>query len=197
MQYRKLGHLGLLVSQFVLGTVPFGGKAGLEKTGNVNASEARRFIDTADLYAMGGVEGLVGEALGDNRDKVILASKAHSPLGEGPNESGASRYHLINACEANLRRLKTNHIDLYQIHNWDGVTSFEETLRALEDLVKSGKIRYFGTSNYTAWQMMKTLCCASERHLLKPVSQQIYYTPESREASSNCCRWRSIRMSAH
>ena len=193
MQYRKLGHSGLLVSKFVLGTVPFGGKAGFEKTGNVNASEARRFIDialdhgvnmidTADLYSMGGAEEVVGEALGDKRDKVILASKARSPLGDGPNESGASRYHLVKACEASLRRLKTDHIDLYQIHNWDGVTSVEETLRALEDLVKSGKIRYFGTFNYTAWQMMKTLGCASEQQLLKPVSQQIYYAPESREA---------------
>lgn len=193
MQYNKLGHSGLLVSQFALGTVPFAGKAGFEKTGNVDAKEARRFIDialdygvnmidTADLYSMGGAEQVVGDALGDKRDSVILTSKARSPLGDDPNNSGASRYHLIRACEASLRRLKTDHIDLYQIHNWDGVTPVEETLRALEDLVKSGKIRYFGTSNYTAWQMMKTLGCAEKYNLLKPISQQIYYTPESREA---------------
>ncbi|XXN66071.1 aldo/keto reductase (plasmid) [Enterobacter ludwigii] len=193
MQYRKLGHSGLLVSKCVLGTVPFAGKAGFEKTGNVNAAEARRFIDialdhgvnmidTADLYSMGGAEEVVGEALREKRDQIILASKARSPLGDDPNASGASRFHLINACEASLKRLNTDHIDLYQIHNWDGVTSVDETLRALEDLVKSGKIRYFGTSNYTAWQMMKTLGRAEAQQLFKPVSQQIYYTPESREA---------------
>ena len=193
MHYRKLGHSGLQVSRFVLGTVPFGGKAGFEKAGNVNAAEARRFIDialdhgvnmidTADLYSMGGAEEVVGEALGDKRDRLIIASKARSPLGDGPNQSGASRYHLIRACEASLRRLRTDHIDLYQIHNWDGITPVEETLRALEDLVKSGKIRYFGTSNYTAWQMMKTLGSAEVNQLMKPISQQIYYTPESREA---------------
>lgn len=193
MQYKKLGHSGLLVSQFALGTVPFAGKAGFEKTGNVNAAEARRFIDialdygvntvdTADLYSSGGAEEVLGEALGEKRNQIILTSKARSPLSDDPNDSGASRHHLIKACEASLRRLKTDHIDLYQIHNWDGVTPVEETLRALEDLTKSGKIRYFGTSNYTAWQMMKTLGSAEVNRLQKPVSQQIYYTPESREA---------------
>jgi aryl-alcohol dehydrogenase-like predicted oxidoreductase len=193
MKYRKLGHSGLMISELTLGTVPFGGKAGFEKTGNVDAKQARRFldialehgvnaVDTADLYSHGGAEEVLSDALAVHRDKLILTSKARSPMSDDPNDSGASRFHLIKSCENSLRRLKTDHIDLYQIHNWDGVTSPEETLRALEDLVKSGKIRYFGTSNYTAWQMMKTLGCAEVNQLMKPVSQQIYYTPESREA---------------
>lgn len=153
-------------------------------------------IDTADLYSMGGAEEVVGEALGDKRDNVILASKARSPLGDGPNESGASRYHLIKACEASLRRLKTDHIDLYQIHNWDGVTSVEETLRALEDLVKSGKIRYFGTSNYTAWQMMKTPA-APASDTCSSLSASKFTTRRNHvKQSSSCCRWRSTRRSA-
>ncbi len=193
MQYRKLGHSGLMVSEIALGTLTFAGKAGFEKTGNVGVAQARRFIDialdrgvniidTADLYSAGGAEEVVGEALGENRNRVVLATKARSPMGDGPNDSGASRFHLIKACEDSLRRLKTDHIDLYQIHNWDGITPPEETLRALEELVKSGKIRYFGTSNYTAWQMMKTLGTAEVNKLIRPISQQIYYTPESREA---------------
>lgn len=193
MKYRKLGHSGLLVSELALGSVPFAGEAGFEKTGNVDARQARRFIDialeqgvntvdTADLYSHGGAEEVIGEALGANRQRIILTSKARSPMSDDPNDSGATRYHLIKSCENSLRRLKTDHIDLYQIHNWDGITSVEETLRALEELVKSGKVRYVGTSNYTAWQMMKTLGAAELHQLIKPVSQQIYYTPESREA---------------
>ncbi|WP_312239903.1 aldo/keto reductase [Pantoea sp.] len=193
MKYRKLGQSGLLVSELALGSVPFAGQAGFEKTGNVDAKAARRFIDialeqgvnildTADLYSHGGAEEVIGDALGVNRQRIILTSKARSPMSDDPNDSGATRYHLIKSCEGSLRRLKTDHIDLYQIHNWDGVTSVEETLRALEELVKSGKVRYVGTSNYTAWQMMKTLGAAEFHRLIKPVSQQIYYTPESREA---------------
>lgn len=193
MKYRQLGRSGLLVSELTLGTLTFCGKSGFEKTGNVDVRQARRFldialeqgvntVDTADLYSLGGAEEVVGEALEGQRDRVILATKARSPLSEDPNNSGASRFHLIKACENSLRRLKTDHIDLYQIHNWDGITPVEETLRALEELIQSGKIRYFGTSNYTAWQMMKTLGSAERNHLNSPVSQQIYYTPESREA---------------
>lgn len=193
MKYRTLGRSGLQLSELTLGTLTFNGKAGFEKTGNVDARQARRFIeialehgvntiDTADLYSQGGAESVLGEALGELRQRVILATKARSPMSDDPNDSGATRFHLIKSCEASLRRLKTDHIDLYQIHNWDGVTPVDETLRALEDLVKSGKIRYFGTSNYTAWQMMKTLGHADKNQLLQPVSQQIYYTPESREA---------------
>ncbi|GGK00035.1 aldo/keto reductase [Pseudomonas matsuisoli] len=139
-------------------------------------------VDTADLYSAGLAEEVVGQALGDKRHEIVLASKARSPMGNNPNNSGASRYHLIRACEASLKRLRTDHIDLYQMHNWDGVTPIEETLAALDHLVQSGKVRYVGTSNYTAWQMMKTLGTAEFKGLVKPIAQQIYYTPEARDA---------------
>lgn len=193
MKYRALGNTGLLVSELVVGTVPFGGRGAFEKTGSVDVDQARRMfdmafdagvnlVDTADLYSHGLAEEIVGQALAQRRQSIILATKARSPMGDNPNDSGASRYHLIRACEASLKRLGTDHIDLYQVHNWDGVTPVEETLAALDHLVQSGKIRYFGTSNYTAWQMMKTLGCARVNGWQQPVSQQIYYTPEAREA---------------
>ncbi|WP_106478307.1 aldo/keto reductase [Phytohalomonas tamaricis] len=193
MEYRQLGDSGLLISTMTLGTLTFGGRDGFEKCGEVEVDQARRMfdlaadygvntIDTADLYSTGLAEEVVGKALGDKRNDFILASKARSPMGEGLNESGASRYHLIRACEASLKRLNTDHIDLYQIHNWDGVTPIDETLAALDHLVQSGKVRYVGTSNYSGWQMMKTLGRAEMNRLIKPISQQIYYTPESREA---------------
>lgn len=193
MQYRPLGNSGLLVSEIALGTVPFGGSGGFEKAASVDLKGAQRqidlafeagvnLVDTADLYSMGEAEEIVGKALGDKRDEMILASKARSPLGDNPNHSGFSRYHLIRACEASLKRLNTDHIDLYQIHNWDGVTPVEEMLYALDHLVQSGKIRYYGTSNFTGWQMMKTIGKAELHNLVSPISQQIYYTPESREA---------------
>ncbi|WP_311970786.1 aldo/keto reductase [Pseudomonas baltica] len=193
MQYRQLGHSGLMVSQIILGTVPFGGRAEFAKCGAVDVSTAKRMfdiafdagvnmVDTADLYSHGLAEEVVGQALGEKRQDVLLASKGRSPVDDNPNNSGSSRYHLIRACEASLKRLRTDHLDLYQLHNWDGVTPIEETLEALTHLVNSGKIRYFGTSNFTAWQMMKTLGKAELNGLLKPITQQIYYTPESREA---------------
>lgn len=193
MKYRQLGHSGLFVSELTLGTLTFSGSDGFEKTGQVDAKTARRMmdiafeqgvntVDTADLYSKGGAESVVGEALGRDRQRIILATKARSPMSDDPNDSGATRYHLIKSCENSLRRLKTDHIDLYQIHNWDGVTPVEETLYALESLVQSGKIRYYGTSNYTGWQMMKTLGKAELLGVNRPVSQQINYTPESREA---------------
>ncbi|AIX74334.1 MAG: aldo/keto reductase [Mixta calida] len=193
MQYRQLGQSGLYLSTLTMGTLTFGGSNGFEKVGNVDARTARRFleialeagvncVDTADLYSKGEAESVLGEALGDLRQKVILMTKARSPMSDDPNDSGATRHHLIKSCENSLRRLKTDHIDILQIHNWDGVTPVEETLYALESLVQSGKIRYWGTSNYSGWQMMKTLGKAEQLGLSKPTSQQIYYTPESREA---------------
>lgn len=193
MQYRQLGHSGLLVSELVQGTVPFGGRAEFSKCGAVDVPLAKRMfdiafeagvnmVDTADLYSHGLAEEVVGQALGEKRNDILLASKGRSPVDKNPNNSGSSRYHLIRACEASLKRLRTDHLDLYQLHNWDGLTPIEETLEALTHLVSSGKIRYFGTSNFTAWQMMKTLGKAELNGLLKPITQQIYYTPESREA---------------
>lgn len=193
MQYRQLGNSGLLVSEIILGTVPFGGREEFAKCGAVDVSTARRMfdiafeagvnmVDTADFYSHGLAEEIVGKALGERRNDILVASKGRTPVDQNPNNSGSSRYHLIRACEASLKRLGTDHLDLYQLHNWDGLTPIEETLEALTHLVASGKIRYFGTSNFTAWQMMKTLGKAELKGLQKPVTQQIYYTPESREA---------------
>ena len=136
MQYRQLGHSGLLVSEIILGTVPFGGRAEFEKCGAVDVPLAKRMfdmafdagvnmVDTADLYSHGLAEEVVGKALGDKSHDILLATKGRSPVDSNPNNSGSSRYHLIRACEASLKRLGTDHIDLYQLHNWDGMTPIE------------------------------------------------------------------------
>src|SRR5699024_1288286 len=193
MEYRPLGSSGLKVSQLLLGTLSFGGRGGFEKLGTLDANEARRLIDiacdagvntidTANLYSFGLAEEVLGKALQDKRHDVLIATKVRTPIGAGPNDGGASRYHIIRECENSLRRLQTDHIDLYQLHQWDGVTPIEESLAALDHLVQSGKVRYIGTSNYNGWQMMKTLAAARAHGLTLPASQQIYYTPESREA---------------
>jgi aryl-alcohol dehydrogenase-like predicted oxidoreductase len=193
MRYRQLGQSGLLVSELTLGTITFGNGKNGEFLGDLNPDQARRLldiafdagvniVDTANIYAEGEAEKVLGKALGDKRQDIILATKARSPVGDDPNDSGASRHNLIRACEASLKRLGTDYIDLYQMHNWDGVTPIEETLEALTALVASGKIRYVGTSNYTGWQLMKTMGVAEANKLIRPVSQQINYTPENRDA---------------
>ena len=141
-------------------------------------------IDTADVYSDGLSEEIIGEVLDRNgrRDRTLIATKARMPMGERANDAGLSRHHLIAACEASLRRLHADHIDLYQVHEWDGVTPLEETLSALDDLVRAGKVRYVGCSNYCGWQLMKALG-VSERHGFERfVSQQIHYTLQAREA---------------
>lgn len=193
MEYRQLGSSGLRISKYILGSLTFSGANGFDKLGTVDVPAAKRMfdmafdsgvnvIDTANLYAMGGAEEVIGEALKRKRDQALIFSKVRSVMGDGPNEGGASRHHIISECENSLRRLQTDHIDLYQLHNWDGETPIEETLAALEHLVQSGKVRYVGTSNFAGWQMTKTLYTADLMNLTRPVSQQIYYTPESREA---------------
>jgi aryl-alcohol dehydrogenase-like predicted oxidoreductase len=139
-------------------------------------------IDTADVYSAGVSEELVGQALVGRRDRVLLATKARMPMGEGPNDAGLSRHHLIEACEASLRRLRTDHIDLYQVHEWDGQTPLEETLDTLDTLVRAGKVRYIGCSNYAGWQLLKALGISDRLHLQRFVSQQIYYSLQAREA---------------
>ena len=116
------------------------------------------------------------------RDKVLVASKVRFRMGDGPNDAGLSRFHLIEACEASLKRLGTDHIDLYQLHEWDGQTPLEETLEALDSLVRSGKVRYVGLSNFSGWHLMKTLCVSEREKRVRPVSQQIHYTLQAREA---------------
>jgi len=193
MDYRQLGRSGLRVSTLTLGTMTIGPSGPSASIGSVDLDGARRqidlcldagvnLIDTADVYSAGVSEELVGQALVGRRDRVLLATKARMPMGEGPNDAGLSRHHLIEACEASLRRLRTDHIDLYQVHEWDGLTPLEETLEALDSLVRSGKVRYVGASNYAGWQLLKALGISERLHLQRFVSQQIYYSPQAREA---------------
>ncbi|MCC3718052.1 aldo/keto reductase [Rouxiella badensis] len=193
MEYRQLGRSGLKVSALSLGTMTFGGQGKFAKTGQTDVATARRQIalcreaginlfDTADVYSGGLSEEILGEALGKARNDVLIATKARFPMSEGPNGGGSSRHHILRACEASLKRLNTDHIDLYQLHQWDGLTPLEETLRALDDLVSSGKVRYVGLSNFSAWHLMKTLGVSDAHHWVRPVSQQIHYTLQAREA---------------
>ncbi len=139
-------------------------------------------FDTADVYSGGLAEEILGQVLKDCRDDVLVATKVRMPMGDGPNDAGLSRHHVITGCEASLRRLDTDHIDLYQVHEWDGSTPLEETLEALDLLVRSGKVRHVGASNYAGWQLMKALGTADRLGLPRFVSQQIYYSLQAREA---------------
>jgi aryl-alcohol dehydrogenase-like predicted oxidoreductase len=139
-------------------------------------------FDSADAYSAGISEEILGQALGGKRDDVLIATKVRMPVGDGPNDAGLSRHHVIRGCEASLRRLDTDHIDLYQVHEWDGQTPLDETLGALDSLVRSGKVRYVGASNYAGWQLMKALGVADRNHLPRFVSQQIYYSLQARDA---------------
>ena len=192
MHYRQLGRSGLRVSVLTLGTMTFGGKV-FAKTGETDHAGAKRLVDrcleaginlfdTADVYSWGVSEEILGAALKGRRESVLVTTKARMKMGEGPNDAGLSRQHLIAACEASLKRLGTDWIDLYQLHEWDGQTPLEETLRALDDLVRSGKVRYVGCSNYSGWHLMKALGIAERQGLERFVSQQIHYTLEAREA---------------
>src|SRR3954463_1622056 len=193
MEYRQLGRSGLRVSTITLGTMGFGGTGWASPVGRIDVEGARRqlalcrdagvnLFDTADVYSEGLSEQILGEALGKNRDEVLIATKVRGDMGPGPNDGGLSRDHIVRACEASLRRLGTDHIDLYQVHEWDGVTPLEETLSALDALVRAGKVRYIGCSNYAGWQLMKALGVSEQRGLERFVSQQIHYTLQAREA---------------
>lgn len=193
MQYRHLGRSGLRISTIGFGTMTFGGAGFFASFGDTAGSAAERQIDicleagvnlfdTADIYSNGGSEELLAAALGKRRSQVIIATKAFGQTGRGPNDLGASRHHLMEACEASLRRLKTDHIDLYQIHNQDLATPTDETMRALDDLVRQGKVRYIGSSNHAGWTKMKALAYSERHGLARYVSQQIQYSLVSREA---------------
>jgi aryl-alcohol dehydrogenase-like predicted oxidoreductase len=176
-----------------MGTMTFGGRGGFADVGSTGVEEARRQVDqclaagvnlfdTADVYSGGLSEEILGQALKGRRDQVLVATKVRMPMGDGPNDAGLSRHHIVTGCEASLRRLGTDHIDLYQVHEWDGLTPLEETLEALDLLVRSGKVRYVGASNYAGWQLMKALGTAGRLGLPRFVSQQIYYSLQAREA---------------
>jgi aryl-alcohol dehydrogenase-like predicted oxidoreductase len=188
-----LGRSGLRVSVLSMGTMTFGGKGTFGAVGSTGTEEARRqidlcldhgvnLIDTADVYSGGASEEIVGQVLKGRRDDVLLATKVRFAVGAGPNDAGLSRHHIIRGCEASLRRLDTDYIDLYQVHEWDGLTPLEETLSALDHLLVSGKVRYIGASNYSAWHLMKALGIAERAGLPRFVSQQIYYSLQARDA---------------
>jgi len=193
MEYRQLGRSGLRVSCLTLGTMTFGGRGEFRAVGETDVEGARRqiemaldagvnLIDTADVYSQGAAEEILGRALSGRRDQVLVATKARFPMGDGPNDAGLSRQHLIAACEASLRRLGTDYVDLYQVHEWDGQTPLEETLAALEHLLQTGKVRYVGCSNFAGWQVMKALGTAERVGLPRFVSQQVYLSLQERSA---------------
>jgi len=194
MEYRLLGRSGLKVSTLTVGTMTFGGKGWAKTVGDLGVNEAKKLvdmsldagvnlIDTADVYSQGVSEEIVGEIIGGKRrNDVLIATKARFPMGDGPNDAGSSRHHLIRACEASLKRLNTDVIDLYQLHEWDGLTPLEETMEALDMLVRQGKVRYIGCSNFSGWHIMKALGVSTTEHRQRFVSQQIHYSLESRDA---------------
>ncbi|HYI54969.1 MAG TPA: aldo/keto reductase [Microlunatus sp.] len=195
MEYRQLGRSGLKVSTITLGTMGFGGTGWASPVGHLGVEDARRqidlcreagvnLIDTADIYSNGLSEEILGQALGADREAVLLATKVRGAMGEGPNDDGLSRHHIIRGVEDSLRRLGTDYIDLYQVHEWDGLTPQEETLSALDALVQSGKVRYIGASNYTGRQLMKALWISDLRGWESYVSQQIYYSLQARDAEN-------------
>lgn len=195
MEYRQLGRSGLRVSSITLGTMGFGGTGFASAVGKIDVDGARKqialardagvnLIDTADMYSTGLAEEILGKALGSDRDEMLVATKVRMPMGDGPNDAGLSRHHVIRGAEASLRRLGTDYIDLYQVHEWDGQTPLEETLSALDHLVSSGKVRYVGASNYAAWQLMKALGTSDRFGFPRFVSQQIYYSLQAREAEN-------------
>ena len=193
MEYRQLGRSGLRVSTLTLGTMTFGGRGGFRAVGATDVVAARRqvdlcldagvnLIDTADVYSGGLAEEITGEAILGRRDSLLLSTKVRMSMGDGPNDAGLSRQHIIAGCEASLRRLGTDHIDIYHVHEWDGQTRLEETLSALDSLVAAGKVRYLAASNYAGWQLMKALAVADSRGYERFSAQQIYYSLEARDA---------------
>lgn len=192
MEYRVLGRSGLKVSTITMGTMTFGRAKG-GALGSVDTDEARlhidqcleagvNLIDTADVYAAGASEEIVGEALGAKRAEVLIATKVRFPMGDGPNDRGLSRHHIIAECERSLKRLRTDWIDLYQVHQWDGITPLEETMEALDRLIQQGKVRYIGCSNFSGWHLMESLAVAKADRRQPFISQQIHYTLQAREA---------------
>jgi aryl-alcohol dehydrogenase-like predicted oxidoreductase len=188
MEYRQLGGAGMRVPVFSLGTGTFGGSNDFFKRwGTTDVQEAKRlidisvehgmnFFDTANVYSTGNAERILGEALKGKREHSIISTKATFAMGDGVNEHGSSRYHLIREVDASLKRLQTDYIDVYFMHGYDAQTPMEETLRALDDLIRSGKIRYIGSSNFTSWQFMKSLSISEREHLSRYVIYQGYYS---------------------
>lgn len=193
MDYRQLGASGLHVPALSFGTATFGGGNDFFKAwGSTQTDEASRLVnlcldagvnlfDTADVYSDGLSEEILGKALQGLRDKVLISTKATFTFGEGPNNQGSSRFHLMRQCESSLKRLKTDYIDIYHMHGFDGVTPVEETLRTLDDLIQSGKIRYIACSNFSGWHLMKSLAVSEKQRWNRYVGHQVYYSLVNRE----------------
>src|ERR1700689_2206879 len=196
MRYRLLGQTGLYGSELRLGTMTYGGNSGIwESIGSLQQDAVNEqvrfavdaginFIDTANVYSTGKSESLLGESLkmlGLRRDQLIVATKATGTMDDSPNGRGQSRHHLFNQVDASLKRLQLDYIDLYQLHGFDPLTPFEESLSALNDVVRSGRVQYIGLCNMAAWQIMKALSVSEQRGLAKFVSVQAYYTIAGRD----------------
>jgi aryl-alcohol dehydrogenase-like predicted oxidoreductase len=193
MEYRQLGRSGLKISLHTLGTMNFSGEGFFGMAGNVSIKEASRLVDiavdhgvnmldTSNAYTRGKSEEALAAVLKGRSDQLMVGTKVRFAMGDGPNEQGLSRFHIIHECEASLKRQGRDHIDLYFLHEWDGMTPVEETMEALDTLVKQGKVRYVGCSNFSAWHIMKCLAAAERHHLQRFVCQQIHYSVESRDA---------------
>lgn len=184
MKYRSLGNSGLIVSEMALGTMQFGQKmnmGNLDQTATTEMVEYAiaqgiNFIDTADVYSQGQSEEFIGNAIKGKRDELVVATKCRLPMGENFNRSGATRVNIIRGVESSLVRLKTDYLDLYQLHGWDSNTPLEETVRAMDDLVRQGKVRYIGFSNYLSWQGATALALQERLGLNRFVTAQMYYS---------------------
>jgi aryl-alcohol dehydrogenase-like predicted oxidoreductase len=192
MEYRQLGRSGLKVPVLSFGTGTFGGSGVFEAFGTTGVEDARNQVsicleaglnmfDSADVYSQGRAEEVLGTAIHGRRDQVLISTKGTFRTGTGPNDVGASRFHLINAVDASLKRLATDYIDLYQLHGFDASTPVEETMRALDDLITAGKIRYIGCSNYSGWHLMKSLAVSDRYGLARYVAHQAYYSLVGRD----------------
>ena len=192
MNYRALGRTGLRVSELCFGTMTFGGEGMFKAIGSTEQAEADRlvgvcidaginFFDTANVYSAGRAEQILGKALGARRKDMVVATKVRGRVGSGPNAVGLSRGHIMDAIDASLQRLGTEYIDLYQIHGYDALTPLEETLRALDDLVRAGKVRYIGASNLAAWHLMKALGISQRDGLARFETLQAYYSIAGRD----------------
>src|SRR5271156_475513 len=184
MKYRKLGNTGLIVSELALGTMQFGGKMNMGNLGEEDTTRMVKlaldrginFVDTADVYSLGESETLVGKALKGVRQEIVLATKVRLPMSENLNRSGATRVNIMREVEGSLKRLQTDYIDLYQVHGWDSNTPLEETVRTLDDLVRQGKVRYIGLSNFMSWQAATAVMLQKHLGLEKFVTAQMYYS---------------------
>lgn len=193
MEFRALGNSGLKVPVLSFGTATFGGSTEFFKNwGTTQISEARRLVDiclesglnlfdTANVYSDGMSEEILGQAIEGRRHELLISTKATFPMGSGGNDFGSSRQHILNAVDASLKRLRTDHIDIYTMHGFDALTPVEETLRTLDDLTTSGKVRYIGCSNFSGWHLMKSLSVSEKNAFAKYSAHQVYYSLVGRE----------------